>query len=267
GVKGSQDKAILLFEVVVLFVQNAPPDDKDILHVAVRRTRTSKERLYFEIDKYDLYHVPKEIAKTEQLIWKINLLGSGHLYHLIKRLQNLRSLEKYLKDKRKKYGWFFGEGYKPKGEATKEPQKASWLTNKNCIPTEKFVEDKINKDDILTESASLFDRAREENKLIFDAPHVLIRETPSLPIAFCDYELIFRREIVGIYAPRAQDLLQMRNNIIKNKKLYKMLLLSMSGRAGVSRSTSTINKKDIMALPYPEDLSKLRLSKAEQIIC
>jgi methylase of polypeptide subunit release factors len=255
------------YPVVVLFAKNTPPDDNDILHVAVRRTRTSKERLYFEIDKYDLYHVPKEIAKTEQLIWKTNLLGSGHLYHLIKRLQNLRSLDKYLKDKRKKHGWFFGEGYKPEGESTKEPQKASWLTNKNCIPTEKFVEDKINKDDILTESASLFDRTREENKLIFDMPHVLIRETPSLPIAFCDYELIFRREIVGIYAPRTQDLLQMRNDIIKNKKLYKMLLLSMSGRAGVSRSTGTINKKDIMALPYPDDLNKLRLSKAEQIVC
>jgi len=255
------------YPVVVLFAKNTPPDDNAILHVAVRRTRTSKERLYFEIDKYDLYHVPKEIAKTEQLIWKTNLLGSGHLYHLIKRLQNLRSLDKYLKDKRKKHGWFFGEGYKPEGESTKEPQKASWLTNKNCIPTEKFVEDKINKDDILTESASLFDRTRKENKLIFDTPHVLIRETPSLPIAFCDYELIFRREIVGIYAPRAQDLLQMRNNIIKNKKLYKMLLLSMSGRAGVSRSTGTIYKKDIMALPYPDDFNKLRLSKAEQIVC
>ena len=257
------------YPVVVLFAKNTPPDDNDILHVAVRRTRTSKERLYFEIDKYDLYHVPKEIAKTEQLIWKINLLGSGHLYHLIKRLQNLRSLDKYLKDKRKKHGWFFGEGYKPKGESTEKPQKASWLTNKNYIPTEKYVDDKINKDDLLNEPASLFDRAREENKLIFDAPHVLIRETPSLPIAFCDYELAFRREIVGIYAPEAQinDLLLIRENILKNRKLYKMILLAMSGRAGVSRSTGTINKKDIMALPYPEDLSKLRLSKAEQIIC
>ena len=257
------------YPVVVLFAKNAPPDGSDILHVAVRRTRASKERLYFEIDKYDLYHVPKEIAKTEQLIWKTNLLGSGHLYHLIKRLQNLRTLEKYLKDKKKKHGWFFGEGYKPKGESTKKPKKAPWLTNKNYIPTEKFTSDKIIKADIEIESACLFDRIRKRSNLIFTRPHILIKETPSLPIAFCDYELVFRREIVGIYAPGSQinDLLLTRENILKNKKLYKMILLSMSGRAGVSRSTSTIQKNDIMALPYPENFNKLRLSKAEQIIC
>ncbi|HUW19210.1 MAG TPA: N-6 DNA methylase [Sedimentisphaerales bacterium] len=255
------------YPVVVLFVQNIPPDDKDILHVAVRRTRTSKEKLHLEIDKYDLYYVPKELAKTDELIWKANLLGSGHLYHLLKRLQNVKTLEKYLKEKKKKDGWFFAEGYKPKGESTKKPKTAPWLTNKDWIPTEKFVDDKIDKDDILRESACFFDRTRKENKLIFDAPHVLIRETPSLPIAFCDYELVFRREIVGIYAPKAQDLLEMRNNIIRNKRLYKMLLLSMSGRAGVSRSTGTIYKRDIMALPYPDDFNKLRLSKAEEIVC
>jgi glutaredoxin len=255
------------YPVVVLFAQNIPPDDKDLLHVAIRRTRTSKEKLYFEIDKYDLHYVPKEMAITEQLIWKANLLGSGHLYNLLKRLQSVNTLEKYLKDKKKNSGWFFGEGYKPKGKSTKKPKKAPWLTDKDWIPTEEFVDDIINKDDIRPESACLFDRTREESKLIFSEPHVLIRETPSLPIAYCDYELVFRREIVGIYAPRAQDLLEMRNNIIKNKKLYKMLLLSMSGRAGVSRSTGTINKKDIMALPYLDDFNKLRLSKAEKIIC
>ena len=46
-----------------------------------------------------------------------------------------------------------------------------------------------------------------------------------------------------------------------------MYLLSMSGRAGVSRSTGTILKKNILELPYPEDLHKLRLSDAEKIIC
>jgi type I restriction-modification system DNA methylase subunit len=255
------------YPVVVLFAQNIPPNDKDILHVAVRRTRASKEKLHLEIDKYDLHYVPKELAKTEQLIWKANLLGSGHLYHLLNRLQNVNTLEDYLKNKKKTSGWFFGEGYKPRGNSTKKPKKAPWLTGKKWLPTEKLVSDEIGQDVIQTELAYLFDRTREENKLIFQPPHVLIRETPSLPIVFCDYELVFRREIIGIHAPRAEDLLQMRNNIIKNKTLYKVLLLSMSGRAGVSRSTGTVYKKDIMALPYLDEQSKFKLSKAEQIIC
>lgn len=257
------------YPVVVIFAQNTPPNDNDILHVAVRRSKTAKEKLYFEIDKYDLYYVPKELATTEQLIWKANLFGSGHLYHLLKRLQNLRTLKKYLEEKKKNYGWFFAEGYTPLGDSTEKPQKASWLTNKKWIPTEKFINDCIDDVDIDIEKARLFHRNSEDNKLIFQSPHVLIRETPSLPIALCKDELIFRRHIIGIYAPERQkhELLKMRKDIIANKELYKMLLLSTSGKAGVSRSVSTIYMKDIMALPYPENLDELRTSKAEQIIC
>ena len=255
------------YPVAVIFAQNTPPDDNDILHVAVRRTTTAKEKLYFEIDKYDLYYVPKELATTEQLIWKANILGGGHLFSVVKRMQGLRTLGKYLKDKRKDHGWFFAEGYKPVGESTAKPVKASYLTGKRLIPTGKFTSDNIKEDDIILETAKLFDRNREKNKLIFKAPHVLIKETPSLPVAFRSDELIFRREIIGIHAPEANELLELRRNIISNKEFYKMLLLSGSGRAGISRSITTIYKKDIMSLPYPDSKDKLKLSKAEQIVC
>ena len=97
----------------------------------------------------------------------------------------------------------------------------------------------------------------------------MIREIPSLPIAFYEDDLIFRRHIIGIYAPENQkhELLKMRKDIIANKILYKMLLLSTSGKAGVSRSVSTIYMKDILALPYPENSAGLQMSQPEQIIC
>jgi len=253
------------YPVVVLFAKNTPPDDNDILHVAVRRTRASKERLYFEIDKYDMYHVPKEIAKTEQLIWKANYLGSGHLYHLLKRLHDSRTLEQYLKEKKKNNGWEFGEGYII-GNGTKE---ASYLTNKRMIPTDKFNGDVINENDIEVETASQFYRIAERNTKIFTKPHVLIKEKPELYTAFTDDNLGFKNEILGIHAPQEQreELIKLRKHIIDNRKLYKMLSLSGSGRAGISRSIGTILAKDVMALLYPEDLNKLRLSKAEKIIC
>lgn len=255
------------YPVVVLFVQNAPPDDKDILHVAVRRTRTSKEKLYFEIDKYDLYYVPKELAKTEQLIWKANLLGGGHLFHLVKRMKGLRILGKYFKDKRKKDKWFYGEGYQCVVESTEKPQKAPYLTGRKMIPTEKFIADFINIEDAKIEEDTLFHRPR--NKGIFEGPHILIKEKPELYIAFTDDNLGFKNEILGIHAPQEQreELIKLRKHIIDNRRLYKMLSLSGSGRAGISRSIGTILAKDVMALPYPEDLNKLRLSKAEKIIC
>ncbi|MFC1603685.1 class I SAM-dependent DNA methyltransferase [Planctomycetota bacterium] len=255
------------YPVVVIFAQNTPPDDNDILHVAVRRTRTAKEKLYFEIDKYDLYYVSMQLAKEEQLIWKANVLGSGHLFYFLKRLQDSRTLEKYLSDKQEG-GWEVAEGYKVAGEASKKPEKAPWLTGKSWIPTEKFTDDHINEIDITVETAKLFERSCKTKKCIFEGPHVLVKERPTLPIVFREEYLIFRNEIIGIYAPESQrgELLELAQNIIANRRLYKMLLLSMSGRAGISRSTSTILKKDIMALPYPENLNVLKMSKAEKIV-
>ena len=258
------------YPVVVLFAKNTPADENDILHVAVRRTRTSKEKLYFEIDKYDLYYVPKELAKTDQLIWKANYLGSGHLYYLLKRIQGLRTLGKYLKEKKNKKGkdkWFYGEGYQCVVESTEKPIKAPYLTGEGMIPTEKFNDDFINIEDVKIEEDILFHRPR--NKEIFEGPHILIKEKPELYTAFTDDDLGFKNEILGIHAPKEQrgELMKLRKHIIDNRKLYKMLSLSGSGRAGISRSIGTILAKDVMALPYPEDLNKLRLSKAEKIIC
>jgi hypothetical protein len=255
------------YPVVVIFAQNIPPNDKDILHVTIRRTRTSKEKLYFEIDKYDMYYITKEIAKKEQLIWKGNQLGGEHLYYLVKRMQSLPKLEEYLIIKKKHNGWSFAEGYTPLAESTREPKKAPWLTNKKWIPTEKFINDSINDIDTDYEKAIFFHRTCEENKLIFKYPHILIKETPSLPVAFYDKDLIFRSEIMGIYAPEEKELLELRDNLISMRKFYKVLLLAISGRAGVSRSVTSILKKDIMELPYINKKNQLRLSKAEQIVC
>ncbi len=253
------------YPVAVIFARNTPPDDKNILHVAVRRTRTAKEKLYFEIDKYDMYYVPKELATTEQLIWKANVLGSGHLYHLVKRMRGLRTLEEYLKDKKKNNRWEFAEGY----IIANGDKEASYLTNKRMIPTDKFNSDAINERDTETELSKKFYRIAERNEKIFKRPHILIKEKPELYIAFTDDNLGFKNEILGIHAPPEQkgELIKLRKNIIDNRRIYKMLSLSESGRAGISRSIGTILKKDIMALPYPEDLNKLRLSKAEKIIC
>jgi SAM-dependent methyltransferase len=252
------------YPVAVLFAEKKKPNDKDILHVVVQRTKTSKDRLFFEIDKYDLHYVNKEIAINELLIWKANLLGGGHLFHLIKRMEGIGSLGEYLIEKK---DWVVGEGYKIEGKATKKPEKADWITGENRLVTENFIQDQISDEDLEIEECLYFERTCKTIKDIFRSPHLLIKENPDLPVVLSDKYLTFRNEIIGIYSPVKNELIGIHNNIISNKKLYKMLLLSRSGRAGVSRSVSTVLKKDIMALPYSEDPKKLRLSKAEQVIC
>ena len=251
---------------VVLFAENNKPDEKDILHITVKRTKTAKEKLYFEIDHYDFHFIPEEIALNDRVIWKTNLLGGGHLYHLIKRFQKLRTLGNYLNEKKKYKDWVYGEGYKL-GLGSSNLKKATHLTGKKMVPTNQFDKNGIHK--IVVENEEYFERPREKNKQIFKKPHLIIKKTPDIPISFIDKDLIFRNEIMGINAPDEEknDLRNLEKYINKYESVYKMLLISMSGRAGVSRSTATVLKKDIMNLPYPENKKDLMLSQAEKIVC
>ena len=248
---------------VVLFAENSTPDEKDILHVTVKRTKTAKEKLYFEIDHYDFHFVPEEIALNDTVVWKTNLLGGGHLYHLIKRFQKLRTLGEYLDEKKKNKEWVYGEGYNV-GNRTKP---APHLTRKRMVPTNKFDENGIHQ--IIIENETKFEGTRKKKKQIFLRPHLLIKETPDLPVLFIDEDLIFRNEIIGIHAPDKEQnaLKNIEKRIKKYNVLYKMLLISMSGRAGISRSVSTVLMDDIINLPYPGNDKDLELSDVEKIIC
>ena len=158
------------------------------------------------------------------------------------------------------------EGYKL-GLGNSNLKKDTHLTGKKMVPTNQFDKNGIHK--IVVENEEYFERPREKNKQIFKKPHLIIKKTPDIPISFIDKDLIFRNEIMGINAPDEEknDLRNLEKYINKYESVYKMLLISMSGRAGVSRSTATVLKKDIMNLPYPENKKDLMLSQAEKIVC
>ena len=264
------DKKSLLFESAVatsvIFVNNkSPKDDHQLLHVTVKRTRAAKEKLYFELDHYDLHHIPIEIAANDRIVWKTNLMGGGQLYYLLKRLLCKRSLGDYLKDRKKKSGWSYAEGY----IYAKGTDKAPHLTGKKMVETDSFTEEGILETKI--EKETLFYRSCIENKEIFAPPHLLIKETPGKSkfiTHFSDEYLIFRNEIFGIHAPKRDEeqLKKIEEILHKNYSLFKTLLVSFSSRAGISRSSSTVLMKDFLALPYPEDEKELKLTKNEKIL-
>ena len=97
----------------VIFAENKLPNYKDdtISHIVIRKTKAVKEKLYFEIDYYDIYPIPVEIAANNSFIWKSNLLGGTDLFRIVERFENKKTFVEYLKQK-KKSGWYFAEGYK-----------------------------------------------------------------------------------------------------------------------------------------------------------
>lgn len=265
-IKNLFDKAN--YPVVSIFVsKNDDKKNNTILHVTVRRTKLSNERITFEIDYYDFHKIPKEIAFTSEHVWKSNLLGGGRIRFLIDKLKTMRTFGEYLEKMRKDNGWVYGEGYII-GE--KGNKKADYITGYPTIPTDAFTETGIDKSKIYLEETTLFSCPRSSNRKIYQEPHVLIKErlgNYSIPISYVNSYLTFKHDIIGIHASR-KNLTELKELIdrLKNNNTYRFFLSAVSGRSSIIRSTSTVLMKDILSLPYPEDKDDLSLDFAEKII-
>lgn len=256
----------------VLFAEKKIPTTENIYHITIRKTIAATKGMYFEIDGYDINQVPKDLAASEPFIWKTNLLGGSILFYIVDKFKGQRSLEDYLRDKESNSNWVYGEGYKRNSKVKKlsDDNKAEYLTGKYMVPTDSFDEYGIH--NVKIETSEYFESPRKEKKKIFLKPHILMKNAlgkRKLPIHFIDEDLGFMREIVGIHAPveDTEELLKLESDLKNQSDLYRFLILSTSGRAGIDRSIYTLKKEDLMNLPYPEDLQNLKLSFAEQIVC
>lgn len=260
----------VLFEksisTAVIFAYNKKPNLKNnILHITIKRTKPSLERLFFEIDNYDVHNVSQEIAENDLIIWKANLIGGNQLYNLINRLKQLRNLGEFLKERQRKNNWAIGEGYNYGNKS----KTASHLTGHKLVETEKFTEKGILEFKI--ENETYFEGTRLKNRNIFKAPHLLIKETlgsEKFVTKFINEDLVFKHRIIGIHAPfgNESNLEKIEHVLQKNYSLFKLLILSRSSETGISRSRYVVLKKDFMNLPYPKNENDLVLSNSEDII-
>lgn len=278
-----------------LFARKEAPNLKTILHATFRRTKVSKEKIYFQLDHYDFHRVAYKYALNSPLIWKANLLGGGRLHGLVSRLAKFRTLGNYLEEKIKNNGWVVAEGFiignkneitrlqafTDKGEQLtseeakelkslqKKYKKASHLTGKKTLPTEALTEKGIDISKIYTLKEEFFYRTAETNKAIFKGPHLLIKEVAgadSIPIAFIEEDLSFKHRIVGVHAPKKdkEELKQLKNRIQGNSAcLFHSSVFS--GSFMIDRVTAIL-KNDIDNLPYPEDKNEFDFSEVENIL-
>ncbi|MBN2396092.1 MAG: N-6 DNA methylase [Candidatus Atribacteria bacterium] len=263
-ISGGADHATL-----AIFAQNISPDENDILHVTVRRTKAVKEKLFFEIDKYDFHYVPKKLALTDKLIWKSNYLGGGRIHYHVSRLAALRSLGKYINIK-KHDGWVSGEGYigGSKSEQPKENFKtADYLTGKKTFPPDAFSDKGIDESQIYILKEKYFNSPRKRE--LFMAPLLLMKEIvnkKSMIIKLLNEDFAFNHRIIGIHVP--QDHINELKKIeqrLNNNKIYPFFITAFSSEYLVTKATSCL-KRDIDHLPYPEDEKQLELSEVEQIL-
>ena len=250
--------------VSTFFLENKPPDNEPIHHITVKKLKSAKERQYFEIDHYDFHKVDINDAINNPFVWKANLLGGGRLFNLINTLNSFSRLGDYLKFKKENNGWFFGEGFIIGNR--KNYDHESVVREKPTLPTSSFTEEGINI--VLSYEQDYFEATR--TKEIFSPPLLLIKERigkKTIPIDISEEYLTYRHDIIGIHCPETEidDLRKLKSRIFNNQ-LYRFFLITTSGRAGISRSTFTVLKQDIMNLPYPENEKDISLTDFDNIL-
>jgi methylase of polypeptide subunit release factors len=247
-----------------IFAQKQTPDkNKTIKHITIRRTKSVKERIFFEIDKYDLHYVSQKNALQDKHVWKCNLLGGGRLNNLIARLTNVGSIKDYVKSKE----WIAGEGYILKGN--RKLVEADYITGKPSIPTRAFNEQGLDTSQIEIETSQYFQYPRR--KELYQPPVIIIKENignDKIPTYFSENYLTFNQKMVGISSSEKErnQLFNLYESFEKNKQIYKFFITATSNEYLVKRATA-ITKQDIMNLPYSENAEEMKLSFVEQIIC
>ena len=249
---------------VALFAKKNVCNEKiSIGHIIFRKTRSVEERIFLEVDKYDIHRISQSDALYDKSIWKCNLLGGGRLNNLIKRLSDLSSIKDFIESKK----WISGEGYICHGN--RKRIEAEYITGKRHLPTAAFTENHNGKLKFTIEEAQYFLYPRQRE--IYEPPHLLIKENigkRKIPTYFSEEYLTFKDSVIGISAPEnnREELLELSKAFENYKDIYKLYITATSNEYLVGRATSIL-KQDIMNLPYPEDKEELNLSFVEQILC
>lgn len=245
--------------VALLVTRRKPALDHEIEHLTFRRTVSVQERLGFELDHYDQHMVPQALAEAHDWIWRANLLGGGRLQSLTMRVSKMRTLKEFVASK----GWDGGEGFIVGNKRHRVP----WLTGKPYLPATALNEEGINRDEIGKVEETHFEASRTENR--FTAPLIIIRELGSLP---CDFVakgmLTFGHQIVSFHAPlrAAAKLRAFYNEFRSNRAALQAFCALLGSRAMTGKATSIL-KRDIDILPWPQDGESWRLSFWEKVLC
>src|SRR6185503_17702978 len=91
--------------ICTIFVENQPPSENGIVHIVVKRSKAGKERLFFEIDPYDVHFIERDNA-YQNISWKANLFGGYRLLNLVKKVEHFTKVKDYINlEADKKGGW------------------------------------------------------------------------------------------------------------------------------------------------------------------
>jgi hypothetical protein len=253
--KGSADTKVI---AVVAESQPAPPN-RQILHATFRRSGRADAEQGFDIDYYDMHWLPRDLAASNDGVWRSDLLGGGRVLAFANRLKKLRTLAQYADE----MGWDYGEGYIVGKTGCRK--KAEHVTGHPSLPSTAITHDGIDESLIETERAKLFKSAYSEKR--FTPPMLLIRQQHDLHHQiWSKHYLTYKDKLLGICAPatKIKELQQIAKWFDSEITALRAYVAAISLTLFHQRSTS-LSATDIACLPYPES-AELNLTAVEDIL-
>ncbi|WP_428024305.1 HsdM family class I SAM-dependent methyltransferase [Arcobacter sp.] len=253
--------------LVVCFENNNPNlEESEILHLTIRQTFESKEKLYFNLSYYDFHWLNYSSAIENKYIWKCNLLGGSRTIDVVNRLDTYRKLGQYLEEKIHESGWIYLEGFMDENSNTTKPKKCDYITGHPFLPAKAFLEKGIDNTNIYNKENKVFHRIKP--KELFSPPHLLIKKQLGKTKIISEFRndyLTFKNDTIGIHAPKNDEsnLYTLSSILSRFSKEYLFYLASTSAKAGIDKAT-VLYKNDIDNLPYPENIENIRLSQIEE---
>lgn len=253
--KGGADTKV----IVVLAEAATPPADRKILHATFRRSGRVDAEQGFDIDYYDLHWLPRQLALSNDGIWRADLLGGGRVLGFVDRLKEFRTLGEYAASLR----WDFGEGFIEGRRDVDRP--ADHVIGRKLLPSEALTLNGIDVSMITTAPEKPIEGPRSQER--FTPPLLLVREQMDIPHAlWSKHYLTYKNKIVGFAAPKGHyaQLSAADEWLTTEASALRAFAASVSVRLFTQKAT-TLSEADILALPYPET-GTLDLSHNEQII-
>lgn len=240
-------------DTAAIFVSKSKPNfTQNLLHAIFRRTKTNKERIYFEIDKYDLHYISRQEAYQNPYIFKINLLGGGRLKQLVGKCLDTMNIGNYLKSN----NCIANEGY-ILGEQEASDKSEAYMYDYMSLPTVAFTEDGIDFKQLynIDENVKFI---KIPDREFFEYPNLVIKENigeKKIPVYFNkNRNFTFKDKLIGIYSADndIDSLKTLYDSFQKHNELYRLFIFATSGQILIVKNTAIL-KEDIMRLPILSD--------------
>jgi hypothetical protein len=253
--KGGADTKV----VVVVAEANRPPPERQILHATLRRSGRADAEQGFDIDYYDMHWLPRNLALTNDGVWRSDLLGGGRVLGFVDRLKKFRTLKQYAE----KRGWDHGEGFIEGARGVSHP--ADHIIGKPLLPSEAITEVGINASAITVAPDKPIEGPRSEKR--FTPPMLLVREQFDLHHGvWTNHYLTYKNQTVGFCGPIAdrERLSRIDDFLTRENRAVRAYVAAISVKLFTQHAT-TLSGADVASLPYPSR-PDLGISPHEQVL-